>query len=122
MNDQDRTVQALKDQIQTFVSDRNWRQYHSPKNLSMAIASEAAELLDIFRWTTEKESEDLLDDPIKGKCIRDELSDVLIALLTFAVHYNIDVSSNFERKLQEICEKYPVKKWRGRSGKYTEDL
>ena len=121
MNDTTTTLQDLKTKVKKMVDAREWRQFHSPKNLSMAIVSEAAELLDLFRWATEQESEALLTDKKKGQEIRDELADTMIALLTFAAHYDIDISTNLDRKLREISDKYPVKTWKGRSGKYTED-
>ena len=107
MDDQT-TISELRQAVRKFVDDRNWAGYHTPKNLSMSIAIEAAEMLEHFQWRTVEESWDLLDDPEAYAEIVDELADVLIYCLSFANQADIDISSAIRAKLERNEGRYPV--------------
>jgi dCTP diphosphatase len=111
------TIQVFKDKVANFVKEREWNQFHSPKNLSMAIATEAAELMELFLWDTTEESYEM--SPEKRQEIEDELADVIIAALAFTNATNIDLAKAIERKMKKTAEKYPVDKVKGKSHKYT---
>lgn len=117
MNDTKATLAQLKKIVQEFVRERDWEQFHTPKNLSMDIAVEAAEIMELFLWV---KSEDSYESFKKHQQeVENEIADVLIAILCFANRTNIDLSAAFEKKLEEIKAKYPVEKVKGRSDKYT---
>ncbi len=114
------TVSELKSSVLAFVRARDWEQFHSPKNLSMALAAEAGELMEHFLWSTPDQAATLARDPAKRERIAEELADVVIYALEFANMTGIDVSSAIEAKLASNARRYPVEKARGRSDKYTE--
>lgn len=111
------TVQELKNLVETFVKERDWQQFHSPKNLAMALAIEAAELMEPFRFATEKESEQIMEE--KREEIAFELADILIAALDFCALNNIDLSDSIMKKLVLNAKKYPIEKAKGNNKKYT---
>ncbi len=108
------TVHHLRETIREFVDERDWQQFHSPKNLSMALAIEAAELMEHFQWITPTESRQLDDD--SKHAVGEELADVLCYALAIANELNIDVAATLQRKMQKNRDKYPVKEFRGRYG------
>lgn len=114
--DSETTLQDLKDAIQAFVRERDWERFHSPKNLSMALAAEAAELMEHFLWDTLEDSY----DKAKTEDVADELADILLYLLEFANMTGIDISEAVASKARKNAEKYPVEKARGNALKYTE--
>ena len=114
------TVSELKSSVLAFVRARDWEQFHSPKNLSMALAAEAGELMEHFLWSTPDQAAALARDPAKRERIAEELADVVIYALEFANMTGIDVSSAIEAKLASNALRYPVEKARGRSDKYME--
>jgi len=113
-------IQEIKAQISDFTTEREWQQFHTPKNLSMAIATEAAELMEHFLWQESKESFVAMENPKKQAEIADELADILIFSLAFANACGLDVSSIIQEKMRANAEKYPAEKFKGRSDKYTE--
>ncbi|MBH53911.1 MAG: NTP pyrophosphohydrolase [Opitutaceae bacterium] len=113
-------IQQIKDQIINFATERDWQQFHTPKNLSMAIACEAAELMEHFLWQDSKESMATMENSKKRAEITVELADILIFSLAFANACELDVSSIIQEKMRTNAKKYPVEKARGRSEKYTE--
>ena len=116
MADATTTVESLKNDVKKFTEDREWQQFHNPKNLSMALASEAAEVMDLFLWCESAASYDQLE-----KCrqdVEDEIADVAVLLLAFCVRHNIDLSSAIAHKRIEAARKYPVEKCKGKSTKY----
>jgi len=113
------TINHLKQKLARFVKDRDWEQYHSPKNLSMSIAIEAAELMELFQWSTIEESHALLGDKKKLEDIRDELADIALFVMEFCNMFNIDLSSAVLKKLKKNARKYPAHLVRGKSHKYT---
>lgn len=114
------TVSELKSQVLAFVRERDWEQFHSPKNLSMALAAEAGELMEHFLWSTPEQATAVARDPAKRERIAEELADVVIYALEFANMTGIDVASSIQAKLASNALRYPVEKARGRSDKYTE--
>ena len=108
----------LRERVRHFVSQRDWDQFHSPKNLAMALAVEASELLEVFQWLTEEESRNL---GAEGKAAAaDEVADVLIYLLQISRQLGIDPVAAASAKLEKNARKYPVAKSRGNNKKYTE--
>jgi dCTP diphosphatase len=120
MDDTSTTVHELKRRLADFVAERDWVQFHSPKNLSMALAAETGELMEHFLWTDGPGSTALLADPEKRKRIAEELADIIIYSLEFANVTGIDVAAAIEAKVAANAAKYPVEKARGKSLKYTE--
>jgi len=114
MPDDQTTIADLRAQAEAFVAERDWAQFHSPKNLSMAIAIEAAELMEHFQWLTVEESRDLVEEGITRGQIVDELADVLIYCLSLANALDVDLSEAIVRKLAHNARKYPADEYRGR--------
>ena len=107
MIDQNTNIQQLKDQVSKFTKDRNWEEYHNPKNLSMSIAIEASELMEIFQWINEKESWDIMNSS-ESIHLEEELADVMIYCLSLANQLDIDLSTAIEGKIKKNRIKYPV--------------
>ena len=119
-SDSTTTLADLKARVLAFVRARDWEQFHSPKNLSMALAAEASELMEHFLWATPEQSKAVAADAAKRGKIADELADVVIYALEFANITGLDVAAAIEAKMAANAKKYPVEKSRGRSEKYTE--
>ena len=111
-------MQTLIKKIRAFARDRDWEQFHSPKNLAMALSVEVAEVVEHFQWLTQEESSRL--DPAKLKEIRQEIGDVMIYLAQLADRLGIDPLQAAEEKILINENKYPVEKSRGLAAKYTE--
>ncbi len=118
--DSSTTVSELKGRVLAFVRERDWEQFHSPKNLSMALAAEAGELMEHFLWASGEQSQAIARDPARRGRIAEELADVVIYALEFANITGLDVAAAIEAKMTANALKYPVEKARGRSDKYTE--
>lgn len=116
-NDIDTTVQELKEIAKKFVADRDWTQYHTPKNLSMSIAIEAAELMEKFQFIESDESFQIAQKHKEE--VAHELVDVLGYVINFANACDIDLSSYFVEKMKLNEKKYPVDIAKGSYGKYT---
>jgi dCTP diphosphatase len=114
MPDDQTTIADLRARVEAFVAERDWAQFHSPKNLSMAIAIEAAELMEHFQWLTIEESESLVEGGATRVQVIDELADVLIYCLSLANALNLDLSEAIVRKLSHNARKYPADEYRGR--------
>jgi NTP pyrophosphatase (non-canonical NTP hydrolase) len=114
------TIANLKDRVLAFTRERDWEQFHSPKNLSMALAAEAGELMEHFLWTDSAASQERCQDAARRRKIEEEIADVVIYSLEFANVTGIDLAAAIEAKLTANAQKYPVEKARGRSEKYTE--
>lgn len=110
----------LRDEIAAFRDARNWRQFHTPKNLAAALAIEAAELQEQFLWCTDAESEDRIRNPATRRAIAEELADVVNYALLLADRMKLDLPGEVRRKIRINARKYPVKKARGTAKKYTE--
>lgn len=114
------TVAELKSAVLAFARERDWEQFHAPKNLSMALAAEAAELMEHFLWATTEESRAVARDHKKRAEIAEELADVVIYALEFANATGLDLTAAIDAKMKANAKKYPVEKSRGRATKYTE--
>ena len=116
MNDSDTTIDALRALVRRFVDERNWSQFHAPKNLSMALAIEAAELMEHFQWLTPEESHLVRNNPEKNLAVCEELADVICYALAIANVLQVDITTTVEQKVRKNAEKYPVDQFRGRYG------
>jgi NTP pyrophosphatase (non-canonical NTP hydrolase) len=114
MADHSTTIAELRDVVRRFVDERDWRQFHSPKNLSMALAIEAAELMEHFQWIDAAESRRIGDDAAKIAEVREEMADVLCYLLAIANELEIDLSEAMRDKMVKNAVKYPAVLSRGR--------
>ena len=114
MNDQHTTVDELRGLLRQFVSERDWEGFHTPKNLSMSIAIEAAELMEHFQWLTTEASRSLADDPEKLAEVGEELADVIGYSFALANELGLDISNAVRAKMVKNAEKYPAEKYRGR--------
>jgi len=114
----DRKLDALRERIRAFAAERDWDRFHSPKNLSMALAAEAGELLEHFQWLTEEQSEAL--DAAKLAAVRHELADVFIYLVRLADRIGVDLLDAAAEKIEINAGKYPAERVRGDARKYTE--
>jgi dCTP diphosphatase len=110
------TIAELRQLIGDFVAERDWSQFHSPKNVSMALAIEAAELMEHFQWLTTDASRALAGDPKKLADVGEELADVIGYSLALANELGIDVASAMRAKMIKNAHKYPAEKYRGRYG------
>ena len=108
-------IDALQRRLAEFASERDWEQYHSPKNLAMALAAEAGELLEVFQWLTETESENL--DATQKQAVAYELADVLIYLVRLADRVGVDLDTVVPEKIRINAEKYPVALAKGSAAK-----
>ena len=115
-------VGAMLKLQRAFVSERKWKKFHTPKNLSMALAVEAAELMEIFQWLSQAEARKVMNNPAKAKAVSHELADVFCYLLRLADVLNVDLEEAFWEKMRHNQVKYPVKLARGNARKYDELL
>jgi dCTP diphosphatase len=111
-------LECLRDRLRAFAAERDWDQFHSPKNLAMALSAEAGELLEIFQWLTEEQSRGLA--PEAQTAAGDEIADVLLYLIRLCDQLGIDPIAAANHKLVANAGKYPADKARGTSKKYTE--
>lgn len=121
MEEGSRSTQGLEDlalRLEMFVEERDWAQFHSPKNLAMALGGEVGELIEHFQWLTEEQSLDLSDKA--REAVRAELADVQIYLLLLARKLNMDLLQAANDKLEANARKYPADKARGNARKYTD--
>ncbi len=116
MADSNTKVAELRDMVRRFVDARDWKKFHSPKNLTMALAIEAAELMEHFQWISGDASRAIGEDPEKLRAVAEELADVLCYALAIANELNIDVSTAMQEKMEKNKIKYPVEEYRGRYG------
>ena len=114
----DRLLDDLAGVLRKFADERDWGQFHSPKNLAIALNVEAAELLEEFQWLTEEQSRQPYQERLKR--IKDEISDVMIYLVLLSDHLSIDPMAAAFEKIEKNREKYPAEKARGSAKKYTE--
>ena len=114
----DPALQALREAMRRFAAERDWDQFHSPKNLAAALSVEAAELLEHFQWLTEEASR-ALPEPAKAR-VAEEMADVLLYLVRLADKLDVDLEAAAVAKIARNAQKYPVDKARGSMRKYTE--
>ena len=116
----DRTtiISELQEKILAFVKERDWQQFHSPKNLAMDISIEASELMELFVWVGSKESNAELE--IRRDKVEEEIGDIAMMLLLFCKYYNIDFETAINNKLKLTGQRYPAEKVRGKRLKYNQ--
>ncbi len=112
-------VAGLSAAIERFASEREWIQFHSPKNLAMALTGEVGELIEIFQWMTEAQSRTAGQDPATAQAVRDELADVLIYLVRLSSVLGVDLNDAVQNKIRLNATKYPVELSRGVNTKYN---
>ncbi len=112
-------IKSVQQQLREFAEARDWEQFHSPKNLAVALAVEAAELMEPFQWLTEDESRHLGEKPAEYAQVSEEIADVLIYLLRLADQLDIDLEQAVYAKMRKNGEKYPVTLARGNAVKYN---
>ena len=120
ISDQTCTIAQLKDQIRHFVEERDWEQFHTPKDLAIGLSVEAAELLEHFRFQSEAEVEKKLADEVSLKDIGHELADVLYFVLLMCDRFGLDAAATLEEKLAISAARYPIAQARGKNLKYTQ--
>lgn len=120
MDDNSISLSQLKDLVSEFCEERNWTQFHNPKDLAIGIVTEAAELLDLFRFKTEPQVSEIMSDIRKREQIGDELADILYFVLRFAQLNGFELSQEFFRKLNKNRDKYPLESSTGVNKKYDE--
>jgi len=111
-------LNILKQRLRDFAEARDWDQFHSPKNLSMALSAEVAEIIEHFQWLTEEQSKNLPEDKLDE--VETELADTLIYLIRLADKLDIDLMAAAVSKIELNEQKYPVEKAKGNAKKYTE--
>jgi dCTP diphosphatase len=116
MTDDSTTVAELRKLVESFVNERDWRQFHTPKNLAMSLAIEAAELMEHFQWLTPEESRAIADDAAKRAAVGEELADVICYALAMTNELGIDVAEAMRDKMRKNEIKYPASQMRGRWG------
>ncbi len=109
---------SLRDAIKAFIEERDWEQFHSPKNLAMALSVEASEIVELFQWLTEEQSKNL--PPEKLAEVREEIGDVMIYLTELADKLGVDPLEAAKAKLEINQRKYPAELVKGKASKYTE--
>ncbi|MGF1643696.1 MAG: nucleotide pyrophosphohydrolase [Thiotrichales bacterium] len=110
-------LDTLKLRLRAFAAERDWDQFHSPKNFAMALIAEAAEVVEHFQWLTQEQSRNLPESTRQE--VAHELADVFIYLIRLADKLDIDLLAAVEEKIELNARKYPVDKARGRADKYT---
>ncbi|MGC8384377.1 nucleotide pyrophosphohydrolase [Pseudomonas aeruginosa] len=113
-------VGQLAAALERFAAERNWAQFHSPKNLVMALTGEVGELSEIFQWMGEEQSKDAARHPDTAQAVQDELADVLMYLVRLASVLGVDLDAAARQKLEQNNRKYPVEKARNSSKKYDQ--
>jgi NTP pyrophosphatase (non-canonical NTP hydrolase) len=116
-------VDSLSDvmsKIEKFCIERDWDQYHDPKELAIGLSTEANELLDIFRFKRESDMIEIMSKPESRERVSQELADIFFFLLRFAQYHNFDLLEALNRKMQINEQKYPIEKARGSNRKYNE--
>jgi len=114
-------IDQLNKLIKTFCEDRDWGQYHNAKDLSIGIVTEASELLQLFRFKSNLEVDNMLTEETIRTEIGEELADILFFILRFAQKYNFDLSYELNRKVEINKKRYPISEYKGSNKKNTND-
>jgi len=114
------SIKELKEIIRKFCEERDWDQYHNAKELAIGIVTEASELLEHFRFKSEKEIDEMFSNDKKRSEMSEELADVLYFILRLAQRYDIDLTTELKKKMYKNKKRYPLEKFRGSNKKYTE--
>jgi dCTP diphosphatase len=113
------TLEKIRLRLAEFAGERNWDQFHTPKNLSMALAAEAAELLEIFQWLTDEQSRAIVDNEKEMVLVRQEIADVMIYLVRLADKLRVDIEVAVLDKIAENEKKYPIELSKDNATKYS---
>ena len=114
------SLRELQNRLQQFATDRDWDQFHNPKNLIMALTGELGELAEIFQWLTAEQATTIMEDSLKAEHVREELADVFGYVLRLASILDVDLQAALLSKITSNEVKYPIAKSRGSAAKYTE--
>ena len=113
MSDEQTTIAELRSLIDSFVDERDWQQFHSPKNLSMSISIESSELMELFQWLSLEEAKEVMKEGETRENAIDEIADIIIYAIAFCNRNNIDISSAIKQKMEKNIKKYPADKFKG---------
>lgn len=113
-------IEKINAEVTKFISDRDWDQFHSIKNLSMALSVETSELVEIFQWLKESDSNEVSSNPKLKTKVEEEIADIFIYLMRIAIKSGVDIEESVLKKIRKNSEKYPVEKAKGSSQKYTD--
>jgi NTP pyrophosphatase (non-canonical NTP hydrolase) len=113
-------VSRLQEAIALFARERDWDQFHSPKNLAMALTAEVGELVELFQWLSEGASRSVAQDPATARRVRDEIADVLVYAVRLAAVLGVDLDEAVRSKLAANALKYPADRARGNAKKYSD--
>jgi NTP pyrophosphatase (non-canonical NTP hydrolase) len=113
-------MEQLNQEVRKFCEERNWTQFHTPKNLAIGLSTESNELLELFRFKDRDDQDAILEDPDKMADIEDELADILFFILRFADLHDIDLEAALENKLEKNRERYPKDQYQSSNKKYNE--
>ena len=118
MNKRHIKITELQEALQTISEERDWDQYHSPRNLVMALSVEVGELMELFLWSSDNGPQPPIDS--RNPSVKEEVADVFICLLNFCRKMDIDLIEETSKKIEQIHQKYPVEKAKGKLEKHTE--
>ena len=113
MSDNKTTIEELKLIVDSFVDERDWKQFHSPKNLAMSLSIEVAELMELFQWLTLDQARDVMETGDIRENAIDEIADILIYTLAFCNRNNIDIADAVMKKMEKNIQKYTADKFKG---------
>ena len=113
-------LKELQAHVAKFRDDRNWRQFHNPKDLAQAISIETAELMEHFLWKPPEEVEEVMSNPSSRHQVEEELADIFSYLLSFTEAHGVDLEKALMAKIEKNALKYPIQVVKGKSQKYTE--
>lgn len=114
------SIHELKEKVRAFCEDRDWDQFHNAKELAIGIVTEASELLEHFRFKSEEQVNNMFKNDSKKEELTEEMADVLYFLVRLAQRYDIDLTTELDKKIMKNNEKYPVEKAKGCNKKYSE--
>tara|TARA_Y100000389_G_scaffold200534_1_gene241174 strand:+ start:1068 stop:1418 length:351 start_codon:yes stop_codon:yes gene_type:complete len=110
-------INNIQNQLQNFASERDWEQFHTPKNIAMALSVECSELVEIFQWLNPEESK--LPDKMQLELINNEVADIAMYLLRFCDLLDLNLENAIQEKLVKNAEKYPINLSKGNAKKYN---
>lgn len=113
-------VEKINNEVTKFIEARDWDQFHSIKNLSMALSVETSELVEIFQWLKEDESNNVSNNPKLKSKVEEEIADIFVYLLRIAIKSNINIEDVVLAKIEKNAEKYPIEKAKGSAKKYND--
>lgn len=122
VGDEDTSLKKIKEKVTKFTKERDWAQFHNPKELAISLNLEASELLELFQWKEKEEFEDLENNRKLIERIREELADILIYSINLANRTGIDLSNAILDKLKQNEKRYPIEKAKGSAKKYKEGV